>query len=329
MQVAEHARAQPVENALPGDGQVERLEVLGAERGQQHAEVDQDDDGQAVHVASDDAVDGLGDEERRGQVGRRADDHAERPDAERAPYDHADVLAQPPHHPRVVDAAEDLVVGAGVDGAAERLGSLRLSRTRIHQLLPFGAFGALAGKLAQVGVTVKAVAGHQLVVLALLDYPAVFQHEDQVGVADDGQAVGDDESRPALDELAERLADEVLGLSVDAGGRVVEDKDGRVDQQRAGDGHALLLAAGEGHAPLADPGIVAIGQALDEVVDLGRLGRGDDLFGGCLRRAVGDVVPDRARVEEHVLLRDAHVLAQRGQRDVADVGPVHGDAARR
>jgi hypothetical protein len=39
----------------------------------------------------------------------------------------------------------------------------------------------------------------------------------------------------------------------------------------AGDGKALLLAAGEADAALADFGVVALGQLFDHVVDLGDL----------------------------------------------------------
>ena len=44
-------------------------------------------------------------------------------------------------------------------------------------------------------------------------------------------------------------------------------------------------------------------------------------------RAVGDVVADRRGEQEDVLLHDADRLAQRGERDVADVDAVDRDAA--
>ena len=46
----------------------------------------------------------------------------------------------------------------------------------------------------------------QLVVRALLDDLAVLQHDDQVGVADRGQPVRDDERRPAREQQPQRRA---------------------------------------------------------------------------------------------------------------------------
>ena len=71
---------------------------------------------------------------------------------------------------------------------------------------------------------------------------------------------------------AQRALDRGLGLVVDGAGGLVEDEHGGVAQQRAGQGEPLALAAGEGDAALADPGVEAVGQRLDEVERGGRLG---------------------------------------------------------
>ena len=81
--------------------------------------------------------------------------------------------------------------------------------------------------------------------------------------------MGDDERRAAPHDLAQRLADAVLGLDVDARGGVVEDQDARVHDQRAGDGDALTLSAGQRQPALADDRLVAVGQGADERVGLG------------------------------------------------------------
>ena len=88
------------------------------------------------------------------------------------------------------------------------------------------------------------------------DPPAVEQH-DPVGQADGREAVGDDQRRAPLHEDAQRRVDALLHLDVDGAGGVVEDQDGRVDQQGAGDGDPLALAARERVAALADHGLVA------------------------------------------------------------------------
>ena len=47
-----------------------------------------------------------------------------------------------------------------------------------------------------------------------------------------------------------------------------QDENGRVHQEGPGDGETLTLTAGEGDSALADPGVVAVGECVDEVVQL-------------------------------------------------------------
>ncbi len=71
-------------------------------------------------------------------------------------------------------------------------------------------------------------ASDEVVVVAFLGDLAVAQDEDAVGVADGGEAVGDDEGGAAGDQRAEVLLDGSLGLRVHRAGGLVEDEDGRV-----------------------------------------------------------------------------------------------------
>ena len=70
----------------------------------------------------------------------------------------------------------------------------------------------------------------------------------------------------------------------------------------AGDGDALLLAAGELQAALADLGLVAVRRQPDEAVDLREPRRLLDLGVGRVPAAVADVVADGV-VEQHGVLR--------------------------
>ncbi len=75
-----------------------------------------------------------------------------------------------------------------------------------------------------------------------------------------------------------RLLDQVFSFHIDAGSRVIENEDSGIEQQRARDGDTLLLPAGERDAALADPGIVAIRQRHDKIMDASDFGGGDDLL---------------------------------------------------
>ena len=64
----------------------------------------------------------------------------------------------------------------------------------------------------------------------------------------------------AAHRLGEAGADPRLGRRVDRRGRVVEDQDARVDEQRARDRDPLPLAARERDPALADDRVVALRQ---------------------------------------------------------------------
>ena len=125
----------------------------------------------------------------------------------------------------------------------------------------------------------------------------------------------------------ERGLDLLLGAGIQRAGRFVQDQDARVLQDGARDGDPLLLAARQLQAAFADPGVVTVRQAQDEVVHLGEPRRLLDLLLARAGAAIGDVVADRI-VEQHGVLRHhADRRAQAVLGHVADVLPVDQDAA--
>ena len=64
--------------------------------------------------------------------------------------------------------------------------------------------------------------------------------------------------RAALHQRLQRGLHLPLGFGVERRGRLVEDQDRRVLEQRARDRQALALAAGQAHAVLADQGVEAL-----------------------------------------------------------------------
>src|SRR5215210_7410917 len=100
----------------------------------------------------------------------------------------------------------------------------------------------------------------------LLDYPAVLEHDDQVGIADRGEPMRDDEGRPRAEEGPQRALDLPLRADVDRRRRFVEDEDARVGQEGAGEGDELTLAEREARPALAEVGVVAVFERLDERV---------------------------------------------------------------
>ena len=117
-------------------------------------------------------------------------------------------------------------------------------------------------------------AGQQLVVGALVDHPAAGRPRTMRSARRrvERRWATRIVVRPCH-HVAQRGVDLLLGRGVDRRRGVVEHQDPRVGEERPGQGDALALAARQGEAPLADDGVVAVGQARDELVGLGRRGR--------------------------------------------------------
>ena len=143
---------------------------------------------------------------------------------------------------------------------------------------------------------------------ALLGDASFVEDDDLVGVAQSGDAVGDEEGGASLHDLSEVTENRLLSVGVDRRKGVVENEDRRLADERPGQGGALFLAAGEGDAALADEGVEAALELLDVLAQLGLLRGEGDLFRSGIFDAVGDVGADRIGEQEGVL------------RDVADIG---------
>ena len=137
----------------------------------------------------------------------------------------------------------------------------------------------------------------------------------------------DDEGGAAGHDAVHRLEDFVLGPGIDRGGGIIEDKDGRIEQDGSGEGEALALAAGKVAAILMKEGVVAQGQLFDELVRGGEMGGTLDLLAGGAGIAEGDV-RGNGRAEEETLLEDQpHLPTDVIEPPVAQVASVEDKAS--
>ena len=163
---------------------------------------------------------------------------------------------------------------------------------------------------------------HQLLVRAALDDVAVAHHEDEVGVLDGRQAVGDDKARPALRQLVHRTLNEKFRARIDRGRCLVEDQHRRILEHRAGDGQKLLLSRRDGRA-LAEHGVKALWQRVDKFVEAAGLADRFELLVRDTLHVIDQVLADRALKEPRVLQDHTkelvHILAaQVGRRHAVD-----------
>ena len=110
------------------------------------------------------------------------------------------------------------------------------------------------------------------------------------------------------------------GRLVEVRGRLVEDEDGRVGEQRAGERDPLALTAGQLRSLLPHHRRRAVGQRRDPVREAGAAQRETDLRLGRRRAGQAHVLVDARREEMGVLTAHRDVAADVGLREVADVG---------
>ena len=93
------------------------------------------------------------------------------------------------------------------------------------------------------------------------DDAAAVDHDDAVGIDGGGQPMRDHERGAVAHELLERVLHQPLALRIERAGGLVEQQDRRILEDGARDGDALLLAAREPRAALAEEGVVAFRQS--------------------------------------------------------------------
>ena len=165
--------------------------------------------------------------------------------------------------------------------------------------------------------------GHEFGVGAAFDDTSVLEHQNQVGILDRRDAVGDGDDGLAAVHLLEVLLDLRLGLHIDGRGRIVHNQDRRIVRERAGQRQALLLPAGQAHAAFAHDGVITLRHRPDEIVRAGDLGHFLDIsVVAIIAGTKTDVAADGVGEQERILRHDAHLRAQGGQRPVACVDAV-------
>ena len=184
------------------------------------------------------------------------------------------------------------------------------------------------GELEPGEARVEPALRHERVMRAFGDDAAVVEDEDAVGLLHGREPVGHDEHRAAVGQPVHRLLHQPFAFGVERGGRLVQQQDRRVAQDRAGDGDALLLPAREHHAAFAHVGVVALRERGEEVVRGGGAGGLLDLGVGRAGAAEADVLARGGGEDHRVLRHERKRPAEVRPRHVAQVDPVEQDAPR-
>jgi hypothetical protein len=116
--------------------------------------------------------------------------------------------------------------------------------------------------------------------------------------------------------------DLILGGAVDSASAIIQDEDTRVGEERASNGYALALSAGQSNASLADLGLIAISKASDESMGLSLSCRLLNRLLAGLWTAEGYVVGQGAREQKNILLDAGDLRSKRLQVPVAHIHPI-------
>src|SRR5208337_85448 len=155
---------------------------------------------------------------------------------------------------------------------------------------------------------------------------AVLHDQDLLGAAYGGKTVRDNEGGAAAHQVTQPLLNERLRFGIKTGRSFVENQDARVGQDGAGDGDALLLAAGKLHAAFPDHGVVFLLERFREFIHTRDAAGRKDLFLGGVGPGVGDVFANGAVEQKRLLQHHAQLRAIGAEANSRKVGAIHQDA---
>ena len=141
------------------------------------------------------------------------------------------------------------------------------------------------------------------------DDAAAVHDDDAVSVAHGGEAVGDDQRCLAGHQAFEGVLDEAFAFAIERTGGFIEQQDGGIAQDGAGDGEALALAARQARAGFAEEAVDAIGELAQESVGMGGFSGGPDFGFGRVGAAIADVFEGAGGKDHGFLWHDGHAGA--------------------
>jgi len=166
------------------------------------------------------------------------------------------------------------------------------------------------GQLEVIQLCVFPLAGQKFLTTTFFSNMSLLQNNYTVGEPDGAQPMRDDQSCASRGRPLQGINDETFRCRIETARRFIEDENGRIAQDRARDGDALFLSTGESAASFRHQSVIAIGQALDELICIGRYRGSDDFLLACASAAEGDIFTNGSAEEQRILEHEADLLAQ-------------------
>src|SRR5258708_1629754 len=177
------------------------------------------------------------------------------------------------------------------DLSSNPLHRLGIRGDRLDEGYALGIF--FSTELQLVELRIETTQLQQLVMLAALDDDALIQYEDHVGSSNGGEPVRDNDGRLTLSahQPVESVEYQFFRGRVQSGTRLIHNQNGRIANDRAGDGDALPLSAGKRCATLSHDGVISLRQLFNELVGIRQFGAAEDPAARYLLLPIAYVVP--------------------------------------
>ena len=172
------------------------------------------------------------------------------------------------------------------------------------------SFGIDMAALLKPEMAIDAAALDEFAMRSKIDDLAPVENEGLIAIDQRGKTVRDDHHGATARNALQIAVDQRLALRIESRGRFVEDHQLGIDDQRAGDGEALPLAAGEVGRAFLDPGLVTLRQTLDELLGASEPRRAHRIVEAEAGASGDDVVLHRAAEQKVFLQHDAEAPAQ-------------------
>src|SRR5579863_216585 len=159
----------------------------------------------------------------------------------------------------------------------------------------------------------------QFVMRALFYECSPVKYIDAVSSHNAGKSMGDTDGGATACDTFQGCIDRRFSTRIEGRGCLIQQQDGRVAENNAGNSHTLALPTGQATATFSHHGIIALRHAHNQFVDLCRLRGILHLCIGCCQLAQANVLAN-GDVEEHIILEyNAHLPTYRIQCCLAQV----------
>ncbi len=138
---------------------------------------------------------------------------------------------------------------------------------------------------------------------ALLDDTPLIHDENQIGILDCRETMGNDETCPSFHQATHRLLDEDFRPCIHTRGRFIENHDRRIGKNGPRNRQQLFLTLRDVRGFLVQDRIIPVRQRPDEVISVRRFGCRDDFLLGRPTFTISKVISDRTVEEPRILLR--------------------------